>query len=98
MLHNLPCPLQLDVHSPAAGRRLKEKLMFEKIFRNRSGGQGQGRGQGGPGRGRGGGNAPGSGPGGDCVCPKCGQRVQHTAGQRCMDMNCPKCGTKMIKE
>ena len=61
----------------------------------------QGRGQGGRGRrgkGRGGGTKPGSGPGGKCVCPNCGHKVPHQAGQRCIDMNCPECGTKMIRE
>jgi hypothetical protein len=77
--------------------------MIEKIFRNRFG-QGQGQGQGGRGRGqgqgggRGGGNKPGSGPGGNCVCPKCGKKVAHIAGQRCLDQTCPECGTRMIRE
>ena len=50
------------------------------------------------GRGRGGGNKPGSGPGGYCVCPKCGYKEEHGVGERCMDKKCPKCGTKMEKE
>jgi hypothetical protein len=62
----------------------------------RSAGQGQGRGA--SGGGRGGGNKPGSGPGGNCVCPKCGHKVPHVAGQRCVDQNCPKCGTRMTRE
>jgi hypothetical protein len=67
------------------------------------GGQGQGRpaggrGQGGSGKGRGGGSRPGSGPGGSCVCPSCGTRVPHQAGQRCLDLPCPKCGKGMIRE
>ena len=67
--------------------------MFNRLF------QGKGRqGQGGGGRGRGGGNKPGSGPGGYCVCPHCGRKEPHQAGQRCVDQTCPKCGTKMIKE
>ena len=67
-------------------------------LRNRNG-QGSGRGFGrGGGRGRGGGNNPGSGPGGNCVCPKCGKKVPHVAGQRCTDMTCPDCGIKMIRE
>ncbi len=57
-----------------------------------------GRGQAGGGRGRGGGTKPGSGPGGNCVCPKCGHKLAHQVGQRCMDVKCPKCGTKMIRE
>ncbi|MBW2172241.1 MAG: hypothetical protein JRF69_09735 [Deltaproteobacteria bacterium] len=30
------------------------------------------------GRGKGQGGRPGRGPGGDCICPKCGERVPHT--------------------
>lgn len=51
--------------------------------------QGQG------GRGLGGGQ--GKGPGGDCVCPQCGHKVAHQAGKPCFEMNCPKCGSKMIR-
>lgn len=63
-------------------------------------GQGGGRGQGrGAGRkGGGGGNKPGSGPGGNCICPKCGHKVPHVAGQRCYDQTCPECGTRMVRE
>lgn len=68
--------------------------MFERLSR---GGRGKGLGPGGGGRGRGGGNKPGSGPGGDCVCPKCGFKTPHIVGQRCMDIACPQCGTRMIK-
>ena len=50
------------------------------------------------GGGQGGGNKPGSGPGGDCICPKCKYKEPHVAGQRCMDRTCPKCGQKMIRE
>jgi hypothetical protein len=88
--------------------------MFRKFFRNRFGqkseayqssarhGSGRGASQGqdrhGFGRGAGGGNKPGSGPGGDCVCPKCGKRVPHVAGQRCLDQVCPDCSTRMVRE
>jgi hypothetical protein len=83
--------------------------MITRFMRNQFGqgrGAGQGRGQGGGqggrgwggGRGQGGGNKPGSGPGGNCVCPNCGKKVPHVAGQRCIDMNCPDCGTRMIRE
>jgi hypothetical protein len=78
--------------------------MFTRMLRGR-GGTGQGRGQGrgagggqGYGGGRGGGDKPGSGPGGNCVCPKCGHKEPHVAGQRCLDQVCPKCGTKMTRE
>jgi hypothetical protein len=32
-----------------------------------------------------------------CVCPKCGERVPHAAGQPCRRMACPKCGTTMTR-
>jgi len=64
----------------------------------RGGGQGAGFGRGGGGMGRGGGNKPGSGPVGNCVCPKCGHRITHQVGQRCLDLTCPKCGTQMVRE
>lgn len=78
--------------------------MINRIFRGRGGqgGGGQGgRGQGNAGRGgrgMGGGNKSGSGPGGNCVCPSCGHKEPHVAGQRCVDQTCPKCGTRMIRE
>ena len=50
------------------------------------------------GRGRGRGNKPGSGPDGVCVCPKCGHQIKHSIGQRCMDITCPKCSTKMVRK
>ena len=71
--------------------------------RGSRGGTGQGRGQGGQGRGQGGrgrgaGTKPGSGPEGDCLCPSCGHRQPHQAGQRCLDLTCPKCGTRLVRE
>jgi hypothetical protein len=67
------------------------------------GGQGTGTGRGmgsggGQGRGRKGGNRPGSGPSGNCVCPKCGKKVPHRAGYPCYEMECPECGTQMVRE
>jgi hypothetical protein len=50
------------------------------------------------GRGAGGGTSPGSGPGGYCVCPNCGHKVEHEAGKRCIDMKCPECDTTMARE
>jgi hypothetical protein len=47
--------------------------------------------------GRMGGNRPGLGPAGDCVCPKCGEKVTHQRGTPCYNISCPKCGTKMIR-
>jgi DNA-directed RNA polymerase subunit RPC12/RpoP len=45
------------------------------------------------GRGRG-----GAGPAGNCICPSCGIKVLHKAGQPCAVEKCPKCGSKMIRE
>ncbi len=64
-------------------------------------GQGPGTGRGTPrqagsGRGRMGGPFA-SGPGGNCVCPSCGQKTPHTAGQPCNQMQCPKCGAAMTR-
>ena len=55
-----------------------------------SGGRGGGRGR------RGGSKA--AGPDGYCVCPKCGHKVDHLAGQPCYEQKCPKCGTQMVRE
>ena len=57
-----------------------------------SGGAGRGRG----GQGQGGGFA--AGPGGNCVCPNCGEKAPHQLGQPCYDLQCPKCGTAMTRE
>lgn len=66
------------------------------MFRGRGGGGGGGRGGGrGPGR-MGGPEA--AGPGGDCVCPSCGHREQHVAGQPCYRKKCPECGAQMVRE
>jgi len=37
------------------------------------------------------------GPGGECVCPNCGAKVDHKLGVPCYEMDCPKCGTKMVR-
>jgi hypothetical protein len=44
------------------------------------------------------GNNPGAGPGGNCICPKCNEQVAHRFGEPCYTVNCPKCGTQMIRE
>jgi hypothetical protein len=44
------------------------------------------------------GNRAGAGPEGSCVCPDCGEKVPHKRGVPCMHINCPKCGTKMVRE
>ena len=66
-------------------------------------GSGQGRGLGGRrGQGRGGGqgrNKGGAfGPGGYCVCTKCGARVLHQRGVKCTTLKCPDCGPTLIRE
>ncbi len=61
-------------------------------------GQGQEQGQG---RGRGPGRMGGpkaAGPGGNCVCPNCGHKVEHGIGNPCNQQKCPECGTPMIRE
>jgi predicted RNA-binding Zn-ribbon protein involved in translation (DUF1610 family) len=40
----------------------------------------------------------GMGPGGYCVCLKCGYRIPKQRGVRCMDLHCPKCGAVMVRE
>ena len=66
------------------------------IPRRGSGQADRGMGRGG-GRGRMGGNRPGAGLGGECICPKCGAKASHQQGVPCYSMNCPSCGTKMIR-
>jgi hypothetical protein len=57
------------------------------------------------GGGRGSGREPGrmggpkaAGPGGYCICPTCGHKVEHVASQPCYVMKCPKCGSRMTRE
>jgi len=60
------------------------------------GGRGGGRGRGsGPGR-MGGPKA--GGPGGYCVCPQCGNKIEHTVAKPCYEVKCPECGTLMTRE
>jgi len=47
--------------------------------------------------GRMGGNQAGAGPGGNCVCPGCGEKIPHQPGTPCYSESCPKCGTKMTR-
>jgi hypothetical protein len=52
-------------------------------------------------KGRGGrmsGSRPGAGPGGNCVCPSCGEKVPHQRGVPCYSLKCPKCGAGMVRE
>ncbi len=38
------------------------------------------------------------GAGGRCVCPKCEKTLPHQSGIRCIDVRCPDCGVKMVRE
>ncbi len=60
---------------------------------NPGGGKGLGRG-GGKGRNKGG----AFGPGGFCVCAKCGEKATHVQGEKCTTKKCPKCGHTMVRE
>lgn len=61
------------------------------------GGGGLGRQPGrGIGKGRMGGPAS-AGPGGYCECSKCGTKVQHKLAQPCSDLQCPQCGSSMVR-
>ncbi len=61
----------------------------------------------GPGTGRGMGMGQGQGlgrmggftlgPGGNCVCPNCGQKMPHQRGVPCNNVKCSKCGTLMTR-
>ena len=37
------------------------------------------------------------GPGGFCVCAKCGEKVPHEQGVKCTTLKCPKCGHTMVR-
>jgi uncharacterized protein len=71
--------------------------------KDRTGPQGTGRGTGngfnkdqGKGRGRNG-RAFSAGPGGECVCPKCGKKESHNAGQPCNQIICENCNIPMTR-
>lgn len=38
------------------------------------------------------------GPGGQCVCPKCGTQVPHEHAEPCRQVRCPECGAQMLRE
>jgi len=82
----------------SARRKVADALVNGKAIRIEGGvykmmpGRGLGRGLG---RGRMGGFA--QGPGGECVCPKCGNRVAHQIGTPCYQQKCPKCGSPMTR-
>ena len=66
-----------------------------KVGKGKGSGSGGGRGQGG-GQGRNKGCA--FGPGGYCVCTKCGEKIPHQKGVKCTTLKCPECGHTMIRE
>ena len=39
-----------------------------------------------------------AGPGGECICTKCGTSIAHTPGQPCNQITCPKCGSLMTRK
>ena len=39
----------------------------------------------------------GAGPGGNCVCLKCGHKAPHKRGTPCAETKCPKCGASMTR-
>lgn len=38
------------------------------------------------------------GPGGYCLCVKCGEKVPHQQGVKCTTRKCPVCGHTMVRE
>ena len=78
---------------PTAPRQGGAGLLYMSSGR-RGGGRGGG-GGGGGGRGRMGGFA--AGPGGSCVCPRCGYSTSHVIGTPCYQQTCPKCGSRMTR-
>ncbi len=44
------------------------------------------------------GGSIGAGPVGFCVCPQCGAKVPHQRAQACSSVQCPQCGSAMVRE
>lgn len=40
----------------------------------------------------------GLGLGGNCVCPNCGTTVPHQRQVPCTSVNCPKCGSRLVRQ
>jgi hypothetical protein len=73
--------------------RRDNRMNLNRNRANPGGGRGLGLG-GGRGRNKGG----AFGPGGYCVCAKCGEKVPHQQGIKCTDVKCPSCGHTMVRE
>jgi len=56
------------------------------------------RNRGNPGSGRGRNKGGAFGPGGFCICAKCGEKVAHQQGVKCTAVKCPNCGHAMVRE
>lgn len=92
---------KMDISQPtfhrlimAARKKVADALVNGKALRIEGGVYkmvGFGRGQG-----RMGGSA--MGPGGTCVCTKCGHTVVHQRGIPCYQMKCEKCGSPIIRK
>lgn len=96
---------KMDISQPtfhrlllSARRKVADALVNGKAIRIEGGvykmmpGMGLGRGFG---KGRMGGFA--QGPGGECICPKCGTKAPHTIGIPCYQQKCKKCGSPMTR-
>jgi hypothetical protein len=35
---------------------------------------------------------------GYCVCPGCGEKIEHKLGMPCTSVKCPKCGSSMVRQ
>ena len=40
----------------------------------------------------------GLGPGDFCICPQCGEKIEHKRGIPCYKQKCPKCGANMTRK
>ena len=69
-------------------------MVFRFLRRGAARGGGAARGQG---AGRRGGPLA-AGPGGTCLCPSCGHRMEHQRTKPCYEQECPQCGTRMVRE